>query len=130
VPTDRNMQRMIQAGILQKLDKTKLPNDVHQWKLTADRLAGYDPGNLYAENYMWGTTGLGYNVDKIKKIMPDAPLNSWAMIFDPKIVAKFKDCGIDVLDSPDDVIPAARSPISASIPTPRRKPTSRRRAIS
>jgi len=39
VPTDRNMQRMIQAGILQKLDKTKLPNDVHQWKLTADRLA-------------------------------------------------------------------------------------------
>ena len=107
VPTDRNMQRMIQAGILQKLDKTKLPNDVHQWKLTADRLAEYDPGNQYAENYMWGTTGLGYNVDKIKKIMPDAPLNSWAMIFDPKIVAKFKDCGIDVLDSPDDLIPAA-----------------------
>ncbi len=53
---------------------------------------------------MWGTTGLGYNVDKIKKALPDAPLDSWAMVFDPKIISKFKDCGVDFLDSPDDLI--------------------------
>ncbi len=107
VPTDRNMQRMIQAGILQKLDKSKLPNAVHQWKLIADRLAVYDPGNQYAENYMWGTTGIGYNVDKIKAAMPDAPVDSWAMVFDPSVIAKFKGCGVDFLDSPDDLFPAA-----------------------
>jgi putrescine transport system substrate-binding protein len=107
VPTDRNLQRMIQAGILQKLDKSKLPNEAHQWDAIAKRLAAYDPGNQYAENYMWGTTGIGYNVDKIKKIMPDAPVDSLKMIFDPKILSKFKSCGIDFLDSPDDLIPAA-----------------------
>ena len=107
VPTNPNLQRMIAAGVLQPLDKSKLPNDVHQWKLIADRLATYDPGNQYAEDYMWGTTGIGYNVDKIKKIMPDAPIDSWAMVFDPKIVSKFKDCGVEFLDSPDDVIPSA-----------------------
>jgi putrescine transport system substrate-binding protein len=107
VPTDRNMERMIQAGILQPLDKSKIPNDSHQWKLIADRLATYDPGNKYAENYMWGTTGIGYNVDKIKAAMPDAPVDSWAMIFDPKVISKFKDCGVHLLDSPDDLFPAA-----------------------
>ena len=107
VPTDRNLQRMIQAGVIMKLDKSKLPNDVHQWDLIAKRLQTYDPGNEHAENYMWGTTGLGYNVDKIKAIMPDAPVDSWAMIFDPKIVSKFKDCGVNFLDSPDDLFPAA-----------------------
>ena len=56
---------------------------------------------------MWGTTAIGYNVDKIKERMPDAPVDSWAMIFDPKVVAKFADCGVHVLDSPDDMIPAA-----------------------
>jgi putrescine transport system substrate-binding protein len=56
---------------------------------------------------MWGTDGLGYNEEKIKAIMPDAPLDSWAMIFDPNVISKFKDCGVDLLDSPDDIFPAA-----------------------
>ncbi len=107
VPTNPNLQRMIQAGVLQPLDKSKLPNDKHQWKFIADRLAAYDPGNKFAEDYMWGTTGIGYNIDKIKAIMPDAPVDSWRMVFDPKIVSKFKDCGVYFLDSPDDVIPSA-----------------------
>ncbi len=106
VPTNPNLERMIKAGVLQPLDKSKLPNDKHQWKFISDRLANYDPGNKYAEDYMWGTTGIGYNVDKIKQIMPDAPLDSWAMVFDPKIIAKFKSCGVYFLDSPDDVIPS------------------------
>ena len=70
-------------------------------------LATYDPGNEYAVNYMWGTTAIGYNADKIKERMPDAPVDSWDMIFKPEIVAKFADCGVHVLDSPDDMIPAA-----------------------
>ena len=106
VPTNPNLQRMIQAGVLQPLDKSKLPNDKSQWKFISDRLAAYDPGNKYAEDDMWGTTGFGYNIDKIKKIMPDAPVDSWAMVFDPKIVSKFKSCGVYFLDSPDDVIPS------------------------
>ncbi len=107
VPTDRNLQRMITAGVLQPLDKSKLPNDKHQWTVISDRLAAYDPGNKYAEDYMWGTVGIGYNVDKIKQIMPDAPLDSWAVVFDPKIVSQFKGCGVYFLDSPDDAIPSA-----------------------
>ena len=53
---------------------------------------------------MWGTTGIGYNEDKIKKILGDAPLDSWNYIFDPKLAAKFKDCGISVLDAPDEIL--------------------------
>ena len=65
------------------------------------------PGNEYAVNYMWGTTAIGYNADKIKERMPDAPVDSWDMIFKPEIIAKFADCGVQVLDSPDDLVPAA-----------------------
>jgi putrescine transport system substrate-binding protein len=54
-----------------------------------------------------GHDGIGYNVAKIKERMPDAPLDSWAMLFDPDVVSKFADCGVQVLDSPDDVLPAA-----------------------
>jgi putrescine transport system substrate-binding protein len=107
VPTNPNLKRMIDAGVLQPLDKSKLPNDKHQWPLIAERLAAYDPGNKYAENYMWGTTGIGYNVDKVKAALGDVPVDSWAIIFDPKNAAKLKDCGIELLDSPDDVIPSA-----------------------
>src|SRR3546814_10396286 len=56
---------------------------------------------------MWGTTGIGYNEEKILERMPDAPVNSWDMIFDPDVVSKFADCGIHVLDAPTELIPAA-----------------------
>jgi putrescine transport system substrate-binding protein len=107
VPSDRNLARMIQAGVVQKLDKSKLPNYGNIWPAIAERLATYDPGNEHAVNYMWGTTAVGYNVDKIKERMADAPVDSWDMIFNPDVVAKFADCGIHLLDSPDDLIPAA-----------------------
>jgi putrescine transport system substrate-binding protein len=48
---------------------------------------------------MWGTTGLGYNVKKIKAIMPTAPLDSWRMVFDPAVAKNFQKCGVAVLDS-------------------------------
>lgn len=107
VPSGPFLARQIQAGVFQKLDKSKLPNLGNMWPLVSERLAKYDPGNEYAINYMWGTTGIGYNVKKIQEIMPDAPVDSLAMIFDPAISSRFKDCSIHVLDASDEMIPAA-----------------------
>lgn len=107
VPTAYFLARQIEAGIFQKLDKSKLPNLVDVWPEIANRLAVYDPGNLYAVNYMWGTTGIGYNVNDAKAILgPNASIDSWADVFDPDKIAKFKDCGIHLLDSSDDIMPA------------------------
>jgi putrescine transport system substrate-binding protein len=107
VPSDSNVARQIKAGTLLKLDKSKLPNLAHMWQPIVDRMANYDPGSQYAVIYMWGTDGFGYNADKIKAIMPDAPVDSWDMIFKPEIVSKFKDCGVYLLDAPEDVLQTA-----------------------
>ena len=74
------------------------------WPLISERTARFDPGNEHAVNYMWGTTGIGYNVDKVKQILGDTPLDSWNQIFDPKEIAKFKDCGVSLLDAPDEIL--------------------------
>lgn len=108
VPTAYFLQRQIAANIFQKLDKSKLPNLANAWPEVTKRLAIYDPGNAFAANYMWGTTGIGYNVKKAQEILgPDAKLDSWAAVFVPESFAKFKDCGIHMLDSADDILPAA-----------------------
>ncbi len=107
VPSAPFLGRQVQAKVFQKLDKSKLPNLEHMWPLIMERTAKHDPGNEYSINYMWGTTGFGYNDAKIKERMPDAPVNSWALIFDPDVVSKFKDCGVHILDAADDVLPAA-----------------------
>ena len=69
VPTGYFLQRQIAAGVFQKLDKAKLPNLKNVWPEIAAKLAFYDPGNQYAVNYMWGTTGIGYNVKKVHEIL-------------------------------------------------------------
>src|ERR1700691_5497352 len=69
VPTAYFLSRLITAGVFQKLDKSKLPNLVNAWPQIADLLAQYDPGNQYAVNYMWGTTGIGYNVKQADRIL-------------------------------------------------------------
>ncbi len=108
VPTAYFLQRQIKANIFQKLDKSKLPNLANAWPVVVQRLATYDPGNLYAANYMWGTTGIGYNVQMVQKILgPDAKIDSWDIVFKPENLAKFKDCGVHMLDSADDIFPAA-----------------------
>lgn len=107
VPTGSFLSRQIKAGVFQKLDKSKIPNIANVWPEVYNRVAIYDPGNQYALNWMWGTTGVGYNEGKIKERMPDAPVDSLDMIFKPEIAAKFKDCGIYVLDSPEDIVPPA-----------------------
>jgi len=108
VPTAYFLQRQITAHVFQKLDKSKLPNLANAWPVVTERLAAYDPGNVYAANYMWGTTGIGYNVKAVQKILgPDARIDSWDIVFKPENLAKFKDCGVHMLDSPDDIFPAA-----------------------
>jgi putrescine transport system substrate-binding protein len=107
VPTGTFLERQIQADVFQKLDRSKLPNLVNMWSDIEKRAAKYDPGNAYSINYMWGTTGIGYNVDQIAERMPDAPLDSWRMIFDPEVISKFQDCGIHLLGAPTELIPAA-----------------------
>ena len=70
--------------------------------------AAYDPDNEHSVIYMWGTTGIGYNVAKVKeRLGEDAPVDSWALVFDPEYAAKLADCGITLLDSPTDVLPSA-----------------------
>jgi putrescine transport system substrate-binding protein len=108
VPTGYFLARQIAAGIFQKLDKSKLPNLANVWPEIASRLVSYDPGNQYAVNYMWGTTGIGYNVKAAREMLGEtASVDSWADVFEPAKIARFKDCGIHLLDSSDDIMPAA-----------------------
>jgi putrescine transport system substrate-binding protein len=99
--------RQLAAHLYRPLDKAKLKNlgNLDPGIMTA--LAKYDPGNAHAIPWMWGTTGIGYNVAEIRKRMADAPVDSLKMIFDPAVVARFKDCGVMLLDSATDVLPAA-----------------------
>jgi putrescine transport system substrate-binding protein len=108
VPTGYFLARQIKAGLFQKLDKAKLPNLANLWPEISRKLAVYDPGNEYAVNYMWGTTGIGYNVAKAREALgANAAIDSWDMVFKPENLAKFKNCGVHLLDSADDILPAA-----------------------
>src|SRR3989440_1613632 len=110
VPTAYFLQRQIKANVFQKLDKSKLPNLANAWPFVTKQLAIYDPGNQYGANYMWGTTGIGYNMKMAQKVLgPDARIDSWDAVFKPENIARFKDCGIHMLDSADDIFPAALS---------------------
>src|SRR5690606_10006203 len=107
VPTGTFLARQIQAGVFQKLDKSKLPNLVNMDPAISSRLEKYDPGNEHAINYMWGTTGLGINIGKVKERLGDMELNSWSIVFDPANIAKLADCGVYMLDTADELVPAA-----------------------
>ena len=103
VPTGPFLARQIQAGVFQKLDKSKLPNLSNMWPDIMQRLATYDPGNEYAVNYMWGTTGIGYNVEKVKAALgADFKIDSWDAVFKPENAEKLKACGINILDASDE----------------------------
>jgi putrescine transport system substrate-binding protein len=104
VPSASFLEVQIKAGVFQKLDKSKLTNWGNLDKGILERIARHDPGNEYSVNHMWGTDAIGYNVKKVKAIDPKAPVDSWSLILDPKWAAKFKDCGISVLDAPDEVV--------------------------
>ena len=106
VPSGTFLQRQIQAGAFQKLDMSKLPNEANLWDVIQERTAGYDPDNAYSINYMWGTTGLGVNVDKVKEVLgDDAPLNSMDLVLKPENMEKLASCGVHFLDAPSEIIP-------------------------
>ncbi len=107
VPSASFLEIQIKAGVFRKLDRSKLPNWKNLDPNILQRLERHDPGNQYAVNHMWGTDGIGYNVKKVQAIDPKAPVDSWTLLFDPKWAAKFKDCGISVLDAPDEVVGVA-----------------------
>jgi putrescine transport system substrate-binding protein len=104
VPTGPFLERQIKAGAYQELDKTKLPNLHNMNPELMAKVAQYDPGNAHGIIYMWGTIGIGYNESKIKALVPDAPLDSWRLVFDPTVASKIAACGIDVLDAPAEMM--------------------------
>lgn len=99
--------RQLQANLFTPLDRSKLKNWGNLDPEIMAALAKYDPGNAHAIPWMWGTTGLGYNVAEIKKRMPDAPVDSLDMVFNPDVVKNFADCGVTMLDAPAEIIPIA-----------------------
>jgi len=101
----RYSARLIPIGVYQPLQKDLLPlwGNLDPWVLGV--MQGFDPGNAHGLPYMWGSTGYAINIDMIRERMPDAPLGSAAMLFDPDVVSKFADCGVSLLDEPTDVIP-------------------------
>ena len=108
VPSLSFLGRQIQAGVFLPLDKSKIPNLKNVDPKMLERIALQDPGNQFAVPYLWGTSGIGYNVDKIKAIFGDtAVTGSWDVVFKPENAAKLKDCGITVLDTPSELIPIA-----------------------
>jgi putrescine transport system substrate-binding protein len=104
VPSASFLERQIKAGVFRELDKSQLPALSNMDPDIMQRVALHDPNNAHSVPYLWGTTGIGYNEAKIKKIMGEEPLDSWNFIFDPANAAKFKECGISVLDAPDELL--------------------------
>ena len=108
VPSANFLERQIKAGVFLPLDKAKLPNLVNMWPEIERRVATYDPGSRYSVNYMWGTVGIGYNAGKVREILgPEARIDSWDTVFKPENLARFKDCGVYMLDSSEDILAAA-----------------------
>ena len=108
VPSGTFLQRQITAGAFQKLDMSKLPNIVNMWDVVTKRTEQYDPDNAYSINYMWGTTGIGVNVGKVKEVLgEDAPINSLDLVFKPENMEKLAECGVHFLDAPAEMIPMA-----------------------
>ena len=107
VPSANFLERQIKAGVFMKLDKSKLPNLVNMDPEIMQRVALHDPGNEHSVNYLWGTTGIGYNPDLVKKALGTDTIDSWSAIFDPANAKKLAKCGISMLDAPSEVMDSA-----------------------
>lgn len=108
VPTSDFLRRQVGAGIYQPLDYSKLPNASNMDPDLMASAAAYDADNAHSVIYMWGTTGIGYDVNALtERLGEDAPLDSWDLVFNPEIVSQLADCGVTMLDAPTEMIPAA-----------------------
>ncbi|CAH0305696.1 polyamine ABC transporter substrate-binding protein [Pseudomonas mediterranea] len=108
-PSSSNVSHLIAAGAVQPLDRSQLPS----WQqLDPEFMKGLeavgDPGNRYAAPYLWGTTLIGYNVDKVRQVLgADVPINSWDIIFKEENLAKLASCGVGFLDAANEIVPIA-----------------------
>ena len=107
VPSNHFLGRQIAAGVFAPLDRSLLPNYANLDPAILRQLEHNDPGNRYAVPYLWGTSGLAYNVDKVKQVLGVETIDSWAALFDPAIIARLSRCGVAVMDSPDELYGAA-----------------------
>ena len=105
-PSGAYLESMTAAGVFRPLDPAKLPNLENMDPLIMQRLAAHDPGNAHAVVYTWGITGIAYDEGKVRARLPQAPVDSWAMLFDPKVAAHFADCGIGLYESPNVIVPS------------------------
>ena len=106
VPSNHFLGKQIKAGAFQKLDKSLLPNYKNLDPALLKRLEKNDPGNQYAVPYLWGTNGIGYNVEKVKAVLGVDRIDSWSVLFEPENIKKLSSCGVAFLDSADEMIPA------------------------
>jgi len=103
VPTASFMERQIMAGVFRPLDKSLLPNLKNLDPEILALASRHDPDMAHSIPYVWGTVGVGYNVDMVAQRMPDAPVDSARMVLDPEVVSRFADCGVAILDAPTDI---------------------------
>ena len=106
VPSLSFLGRQIQAGVFLPLDKSKIPNLKNLDPAMLKRIEQQDPGNQYAVPYLWGTNGIGYNVDKVKEVLGVDKIDSWAVLFEPENMKKLATCGVSFMDSADEMLPA------------------------
>ncbi|MGK0410784.1 MAG: putrescine transport system substrate-binding protein [Shewanella psychromarinicola] len=108
VPSNHFLAKQVKAGAFQKLDRAKLTNYANLKPDLMKQLQKADPDNEHAIPYLWGTNGIGYNIDKVKAVLgEDAPFDSLELIFNPKYAEKIASCGFSMLDSADDMLPQA-----------------------
>lgn len=107
-PSNDFLSRQIQSGVYQKLDKSKLPNLKNLDPAFVPKVNSVDPGMQYSVPYMWGTTAIGYNVDKVNKALGgQLPANSYDLLFNPAILAKLQGCGVAYNDAGSAMFPLA-----------------------
>ncbi|NDP63475.1 extracellular solute-binding protein [Polaromonas sp.] len=109
VPGTVFAKSQIEGGLLQPLDKTRIPNLANLEPAIMNTLTKADPGNKYLVPWAWGFTTVGINKTKVDKALAGMPMpeNAWDLVFDPKYTARLKSCGIAYLDSPTEIMPVA-----------------------
>ena len=109
VPSSTFARLQIDGGLLTKLDKAQLPNLKNLDPDIQAQIANIDPGNEHLVNWLWGYTTIGINTAKVKAALGSEPMpdNVWELFFNPKYISKLKTCGVSVLDSATEVLPAA-----------------------
>lgn len=105
-PSGAYLESLVAAGVFRALDKSLLPNLKNLDGDIMQRLAAHDPGNVHAVDYTWGITGIAYNEAAIHRRLPQAPVDSWSLLFDPQVAAHLADCGIGLYESPNIIVPS------------------------